>query len=194
VAGSLDRGHQSRVCRFVKILTKGYPKLLRLTTRDFDLPLLIGNRHYKCCEVFESAMHRLSPYGLCEPSARLTGRAWMYATDLPKRVSTLLKAASERDQHSPHHPHRLPPPLKLAPALSSPGYDPGLSTPSYDAALCIHTSNERDWWSPHTTWIVFVATRRPAIGYRAPPVAPGRPPLFSVPRRSLAPDGPTVRA
>jgi hypothetical protein len=30
--------------------------------------------------------------------------AWMYMADLPKWDSTLLEAASEWDQHSPHHP------------------------------------------------------------------------------------------
>jgi hypothetical protein len=47
-------------------------------------------------------MHRSSPHGPCEPSARVTGRARTYATDLPKRDSTLPEAASEHDQHSPH--------------------------------------------------------------------------------------------
>jgi hypothetical protein len=59
------------------------------------------------CEVSERATHHSLPHGPCEPSARATGRARMYATDLPKRDSTLLEAASERDQCSPHHPHCL---------------------------------------------------------------------------------------
>jgi hypothetical protein len=37
----------------------------------------------------------------------MTDQAWMYTMDLPKRDSMLLEAASERDQHSSHHPDRL---------------------------------------------------------------------------------------
>jgi hypothetical protein len=54
------------------------------------------------CEVSERATHRSSLPGPCEPSARVTGRAQTYATDLPKRDSTLPEAASKRDQRSPH--------------------------------------------------------------------------------------------
>jgi hypothetical protein len=54
------------------------------------------------CEVSERATHRSSPHGPCEPSARVTGRARTYATDLPKWDSTLPEAASERDHRSPH--------------------------------------------------------------------------------------------
>jgi hypothetical protein len=147
------------------------------------------------CEVSERAMHHSLPHGPCEPSARLTGRAWTYTTDLPKRDSRLPEAASERDQHSPHirivSSAIRARSCTIVTRMQPVPQDPGLSTPSYDATLRIRTSNE--WWSPHTTQIVFVTTQCPAIGYdRSPPVACGRPPLFSIPRRSLVLDGPTV--
>jgi hypothetical protein len=73
------------------------------------------------CEVSEHATHRSSPHGPCEPSARVTGRARTYATDVPKRDSTLLEAASELDQCSPPSASS-PLPLDLAPPPSSPRY------------------------------------------------------------------------
>jgi hypothetical protein len=148
-----------------------------------------------CCEVSERATHCSSPHGPCKPSAQVTGRARTYTMDLPKWVSTLPEAASKRDQHSPHHPHHLPrhqssflhyhhPDTTHTPRSK-------LSTPSYDATLCIRISNKPG--APHTTWIVFVTTRRPTTGYDwSHPVVRGRPSLFSVPGRSLAPDGPTA--
>ncbi|KAJ7809288.1 hypothetical protein B0H14DRAFT_3481579 [Mycena olivaceomarginata] len=87
------------------------------------------------CEVSERAMHRSSPHGPFEPSTQVTGRARTYATDLPKRDSTLPEAASERDQRSPHHLHRLP--RHLTSLLyhrhldTTVPHDPGLSTPSH---------------------------------------------------------------
>ncbi|KAJ7301633.1 hypothetical protein DFH08DRAFT_978570 [Mycena albidolilacea] len=54
------------------------------------------------CEVSEHATHRSSPHGPCEPSARVTGRARTYATDLPEWDFMLPEAASERDHRSPH--------------------------------------------------------------------------------------------
>jgi hypothetical protein len=36
VAGSPDRGHQGRVCRFVKILTKGYPKTIEANNKGLQ--------------------------------------------------------------------------------------------------------------------------------------------------------------
>ncbi|KAJ7820010.1 hypothetical protein B0H14DRAFT_3472646 [Mycena olivaceomarginata] len=71
----------------------------------------------------ERATHRSSPHGPCEPSARVTGRARTYTTDLPKRDSTLPEAASERDQRSPPPSALSPLPFDLTPAPSSPGYD-----------------------------------------------------------------------
>jgi hypothetical protein len=87
------------------------------------------------CEVSKRAMHRSSPHGPCELSARVTGRARTYAMDLPKRDSTVPEAASERDQHSPHHPHRLPRHSTLLLYYrhldTTIPHDPGLSTPSH---------------------------------------------------------------
>jgi hypothetical protein len=127
-------------------------------------------------------MHRSSPHGPCEPSARLTGRAQTYVTDLPKRDSMLPEAASERDQHSPHI-RVISPTIRACSCtivtwMQPYPKDPELSTPSYDATLPI----------PHglCLWCT-------AIGYdQSPPVAHGRPPLLSIPGRSLAPDGPTA--
>jgi hypothetical protein len=36
VAGSLDRGHQGRVCRFVKILAMGYPKTIEANNKGLQ--------------------------------------------------------------------------------------------------------------------------------------------------------------
>jgi hypothetical protein len=90
-----------------------------------------------------------------------------------------------------------PPSLEPAPALSSPRYDP---YPTIRDSQCLpmmrpsaYASPTDETSAPHTKRIVFVTTRRPATGYdRSPPVARGQPPLLSVPRRSLAPDGPTA--
>jgi hypothetical protein len=101
------------------------------------------------CEVSECATHRSSPHSPCEPSARLTGRARTYATDLPKRDSTSPEAASERDQCFPHHPHRLP--RHLTSLLyhrhqdTTVPHELGLSIPSYN------TTSLRTQCSPHHT-------------------------------------------
>jgi hypothetical protein len=65
-------------------------------------------KSWERCEGSKRVTHCSLPHGPCEPSAQVTGRAQTYVTDLPKRDSTLPEAASERDQCSPHHPHRLP--------------------------------------------------------------------------------------
>jgi hypothetical protein len=137
----------------------------------------------KRCEVSERAMHRLSPHGPCEPSARVMGRARTYATDLPKRDSMLPEAASERDQHSPHHPHHLP--RELAPALIM---THGFSMLSYNATFGIHLQRTS---APHTTRTVFVATRHLPTGYDRSWRMDNLPLVF-VPGRSPMPDGPTA--
>ena len=68
----------------------------------WELGWLQGHVCSPRCEVSERATHRSSPHGPCEPSARVTGRARTYATDLPKWDSMLPEAASERDHRSPH--------------------------------------------------------------------------------------------
>jgi hypothetical protein len=105
------------------------------------------------CEVSERAAHCSSPHGPCEPSARLTGQVRTYATDHPKRVSTLLEAASERDQRSPHI-HIVSPAIRarsctIVTRMRPIPQDPGLSTPSHNVILRIRTS--RKWRSPYHT-------------------------------------------
>jgi hypothetical protein len=105
----------------------------------------------KRCEVSEHATHRSSPHGPCEPSARVTGWAQTYATDLPKRDSTLAEAASERDQHSLHH-HIISPAIRprsctVVTWIQPFPHDPRLSTPSYNA------TSPRTWCSAQTASI-----------------------------------------
>jgi hypothetical protein len=141
-------------------------------------------RSSPCCEVSEHATHRSSPHGPWEPSARVTGRARTYATDLPKLDSTLPEAASERDQCSPHHLHRLPCYSTSLlhychPDMTVP-HNPGLSTPSYNA-----TSTRTG--APHTTRTAFVATQCPQDMTSPLPWHVDEPSLASIPGCSLAP-------
>jgi hypothetical protein len=125
---------------------------------------------YLWCEVSKRATHRLSPHGPCEPSTRLTGRARTYTTDLPKRDSTLPEAASERDQHSPHHLHRLPCHFELAPAPSSPGYNhspqSGTLNPYLRRQPSVYASPTNK-----TGALRIVHAQRPLIYDQSPPVA-----------------------
>jgi hypothetical protein len=102
--------------------------------------LYVQNHLRVRCEVSEHATHCSSPHGPCKSSARITGRARTYATDLPKQDSMLPEAASERDQRSPH---QLSPPSASSPspvslairAHSSTGYDPYPTIGTLDAFL-----------------------------------------------------------
>jgi hypothetical protein len=103
------------------------------------------------CEVSKRAMHRSSPHGPCEPSARLMGQARTYATDLPKWVSTLPEVALNET-------YTLPTIRIVSPAIRArsctivtPTCTPqsGFSMPPYDTTLCIHVSNEPALLIPH---------------------------------------------
>jgi hypothetical protein len=108
------------------------------------------------CEVSEHATHRSAPHGPCEPSARVTGQARTYTTDLPKWDSTLPEAASERDHRSPH--------IRIAfwarsctiiTRIRPVRHDPRVL--DYDVSFCIG--------APRTARTALVATRRPPTGY-----------------------------
>jgi hypothetical protein len=86
----------------------------------------------------------------------------MYATDLPKWVSTLPKAAFERDQGSPHYPHCLPRHESLLLHYRHPDTTRTPQSGTLNALLrrdSLHTHLQQTRPAlPHATRIVFVTT------------------------------------
>jgi hypothetical protein len=116
----------------------------------------------------------------------------------------LPEATSERDQHSPHHLHRL-----LHHSNSLPHHHQQDTTVPRDWTLnsflqrvggerpSVYTSPASETSAPLITQIAHITTQRPVIVDRVRPVPScgatcGQPPLFSVSRRSLTPNGPSL--